>query len=189
MTQYTDEQLMQQYASGNVDAFAMLYEKHKGGLYRYILRQVSDKGQADDLFQEVWNKVIDGARSYQPTAKFSTWLYTLARHKVIDNVRHLKVVNNVFTQNGSDSEDGIYSVDSTSESLEQSRANEALKSCMGKLPVNQLESFLLKEEAGLTAGQIAEVVGTSLEASKSRLRYAYQSLRQCIAIRLGKVVA
>lgn len=189
MNSLSDEQLMQQYAIGDMAAFSALFSKHKGGLYRYFLRHTGDKGLAEDLYQDVWNKVIDSAENYQPTAKFTTWLYALAHNTLVDHVRHLTVVNKVFESAPLDEDKEAEQADSVPEVLEQGRASDALKNCLTKLPQLQLDSFLLKEEAGMTAAEIATVVGASLEATKSRLRYAYQSLRDCISLRIGKVVA
>lgn len=179
---------MQLYGDGDIAAFTVLYNKHKGGLYRYFLRQVRDEALAEDLYQDVWNKVIDGAQQYQPTAKFTTWLYTLAHRKLIDQVRHLKVVDSVVSQGVDETTDMSVNLEQSNE-LELLRSAEALKSCLDKLPQLQLDTFMLKEEAGLTGNDIANVLGASLDATKSRLRYAYQSLRACISVKTGKVVA
>ncbi|WP_340680244.1 sigma-70 family RNA polymerase sigma factor [Paraglaciecola sp.] len=186
----SDEALMQQYAQGDFAAFEQLYQRHKGGLYRYFLRQLADKTLAEDLFQEIWSKVISHATQYQTTAKFSTWLYTLARHKLVDHVRHLKVVAKVIEETEQDNEHHTMSADTgqhnTPENLwEGSKAAEALKGCIEYLPRVQRECFLLKEEAGLSLDVIAQIVDANYEACKSRLRKAYESLRQCISRKIG----
>lgn len=189
MTQNTDEQLMQQYGQGDIAAFTLLYEKHKGGLYRYFVRQTQDTQLAQDLYQDVWNKVIDSAKTYQPTAKFTTWVYTLAHRKLIDHVRHLKVVENVIVKQPDETDELPVNRQCDITIVEDVRAGEALKRCLNDLPQMQLDSFLLREEAGLGAADIANIVGSGLEATKSRLRYAYKSLRDCISQKVGKVVA
>ena len=72
--QETDEILMQRYALGDFAAFEQLYQRHKGGLYRYFLRQLGNHALAEDLFQDIWSKVISQAPKYKIKAKFSTWL-------------------------------------------------------------------------------------------------------------------
>ena len=188
----SDEALMQHYAQGDFAAFEQLYLRHKGGLYRYFLRQLGEQSLAEDLYQEIWAKVITNAAQYQVSAKFTTWLYTLARHKLVDHIRHLKVVTKVIDDAHSDNTDQVESIDKPEgeyknpENLWQdSKASEALKGCIGFLPVNQKECFLLKEEAGLSLEVIAQVVDANYEACKSRLRYAYESLRQCITRKIG----
>ena len=193
LTALTDEALMLQYAQGDFGAFEQLYQRHKGGLYRYFLRQLADKTLAEDLFQDIWSKVISHAGQYQPNAKFSTWLYTLARHKLVDQVRHLKVVAKVIEHNPGEDGDADFTQSvnhqhDPEQLLHGSKASAALKDCLAFLPLLQRECFLLKEEGGLSLDAIAQVVDASFEACKSRLRYAYDSLRNCIARKVGEQI-
>ena len=82
-----DESLMERYRDGDAGAFDVLYHRHKGGLYRYLLRLVKNQSLADELFQEVWSNLIRSRERYQPSAKFSTFLYQIAHHRVIDHIR------------------------------------------------------------------------------------------------------
>ena len=75
----SDEDLMLAYVAGDAAAFDVLYGRHRGGVYRYLLRQCRHRGIADELFQDVWTNLIRARASYAPTAKFATWLYRLAR--------------------------------------------------------------------------------------------------------------
>jgi RNA polymerase sigma-70 factor (ECF subfamily) len=193
LEQLNDEELMQMYASGKFQAFELLYGRHKGGLYRYFSRQTANVSVAEDLFQEVWSRVIASAERYQVNAKFSTWLYTLAHNKLIDSTRHLKVVGKVIDEQ--QVYEHLQEVPISSESsnpekeLDKSLQIAALKQCLPRLPQMQLDSFLLKEEGGLSLADIAVVLDASLQATKSRLRYAYQSLRDCIELKLGRGLA
>ena len=83
----SDEALMLSYAAGNGAAFDTLYTRHKGGVYRYLLRHCGNAGIADELFQDVWMNAIRARDRYVPTAKFTTWLYTLAHHRLVDHWR------------------------------------------------------------------------------------------------------
>src|ERR1700682_3111774 len=83
----SDEDLMLAYAAGEAAAFDTLYARHKGGVYRYLLRQCRDAGVAEQLFQDVWMNLIRVRATYQPSAKFTTWLYTLAHNRLIDHHR------------------------------------------------------------------------------------------------------
>ncbi|TDF34855.1 sigma-70 family RNA polymerase sigma factor [Alteromonadaceae bacterium M269] len=187
----TDEQLMQSFGEGDYEAFEVLYQKHKGGVYRYLLRQTASKSVAEDLFQDVWSQVIAGAANYKVTAKFTTWLYTIARNKLIDGVKHNKVVEKVLDTDCDTRENEDKLADDAKErhrpdiAYEQERQMVAIKHCVGRLPSTQLECFLLREEAGLALADIAEMVGSGLEAAKSRLRYAYKNLRECLENKLG----
>ena len=83
----TDEALMLAYGSGDAGAFERLYARHKGPLYRYVLRSVKARGEAEELFQDIWMKVIEARARYQPKAKFTTWLYTVAHNRMVDHWR------------------------------------------------------------------------------------------------------
>jgi RNA polymerase sigma-70 factor (ECF subfamily) len=82
-----DEDLMLAYAAGDAAAFDALYLRHKGGVYRYLVRQCGSTATADELFQDVWMKVIRARTSYAATAKFTTWLYRIAGNRLIDHWR------------------------------------------------------------------------------------------------------
>lgn len=183
---------MQHYASGDFTAFETLYQRHKGGLYRYFMRHFGQQNVAEDLYQEVWLKVIAAADNYRVSAKFSTWLYTLAHNKMVDHIRHLSVVDKVvvgddkdMAQSDGSANTNIHNQPDTA--LDSQYISQSLRHCLSRLPQAQKDSFLLKEEAGLTAKDIASVLNTNYEASKSRLRYAYENLRQCLEIKLGEV--
>ena len=193
--QQTDIRLMQQYAAGDLGAFETLYSRHKGGLYRYFMRHIPDPSLAEDLYQEIWNKVIIQAKDYTPSAKFTTWLYILAHNKLVDHVRHLSVVNKVmmdsYDEQATQSPDVFKQLKMNNEpesGFNSMRVVESLKQCISQLPQAQKDTFLLKEEAGLSVKDIATVLNTSFETSKSRLRYAYESLRQCLHLKTGRAL-
>lgn len=192
-TLQSDLSLIQSYAAGDLQAFEALYTRHKGGVYRYFMRHIAEPKLAEDLYQDVWSKVIVHAEHYQASAKFTTWLYTLAHNKLVDHIRHLSVVNKVIVR--SEQAEPVDNCDSAKQSsghgepeqqLHRARSAAALKHCINRLPHAQKDSFLLKEEAGLSLKDIAQVLDTSLEASKSRLRYAYENLRKCLEIKTGR---
>lgn len=181
-----DDELLDKYVKGHFEGFEHLYSRHKGGTYRFILRQVNDESTAEDLLQELWMKVVSNARTFNKNSKFSTWLYQVARNLLVDRFRHLEVVTAVISQEEPELEASLESTDLSEAQWHQQRQKQALKGCLEKLPKAQLESFLLKEEAALIQTDIAQVVGISLEATKSRLRAAYANLRECLERQLGE---
>lgn len=83
----SDEELMLCYRDGEAGAFVALYARHKGGLYRYLLRQCRNAALAEELFQDVWMNLIRARAGYVVTAKFTTYLYRLAHNRLIDHYR------------------------------------------------------------------------------------------------------
>ncbi|MBE9564890.1 MAG: sigma-70 family RNA polymerase sigma factor, partial [Proteobacteria bacterium] len=166
----SDEELMLSYGAGNAEAFDTLYQRHKTPLYRFVLRQCG-QDNVDELFQDIWLKVINARNEYQVKAKFKTWLYHLARNRIIDlyrrnNIRpaenHEEQLNTVEDQTTAQPE----------KDLRNKNQHEAILDAIAELPRDQKEAFLLREEAGLSIEQIAETCGINFETAKSRLRYA-----------------
>src|SRR6186713_2875107 len=85
-----DEDLMVMYQKGEVRAFEVLLSRHRKPVYNFILRYVGDRETAEDLLQEAFMRVIKGADAYQRQAKFTTWLYTIARNLCVDASRRGK---------------------------------------------------------------------------------------------------
>ena len=87
MPEVDDGELMLRYASGDLRAFEALYGRHRSALYRYLARHTRDPEVANDIFQEVWSRVISSRSRYEPRAKFSTFLYRIAHNCFIDHCR------------------------------------------------------------------------------------------------------
>jgi len=176
----TDEELMQRYAAGEASVFDALYTRHRGSLYRYFLRQCGSDAIAQELFQDVWMKLIHSRERYQPTALFKTWLYRLAHNHLIDFFRKKHPQN--LVANDSEDLDLLQGNDSwqPEKQFEMCHMAELIREKITELPAVQREVFLLHEEAGLTLEQIAAVTDIDKEATKSRFRYAVKKLRQAL---------
>ncbi|NNM00643.1 MAG: RNA polymerase subunit sigma, partial [Gammaproteobacteria bacterium] len=81
-----DAALMLAYAGGDAAAFEILYARHRNGLFRYLVRMIGNRAESEEVFQEVWLNLINARERYAPTAKFSTYLYTLAHHRAVDHL-------------------------------------------------------------------------------------------------------
>lgn len=168
---------MQWYRGGDADAFDRLYARYRGPLYRYVLHQCGGCPEADELYQDVWMRVVRARVQWKSEQAFKPWIYRIAHNRVVD---YWRASGRVY--GGSDDELEEQDVEDTSpltEALMHLRDCVArLKALLGELPQMQRDAFLLKEESGLSLAQIAEVTGTERETVKSRLRYALKRLRQ-----------
>jgi RNA polymerase sigma-70 factor (ECF subfamily) len=177
----SDEDLMLAYAAGDAAAFDALYARHKGGVYRYLLRQCRPGVAVDELFQDVWMNLIRARASYTPTAKFATYLYRLAHNRLIDHYRASGQVRLVSADDEAH-EEAVAALPARSALQPERRAEnrelgERLKNAVAALPPPQRDAFLLQHEAGLSLNEIAELTGVGIETVKSRLRYAVNKLR------------
>ena len=177
----TDEALMARFQEGSATAFDDLVDRHKRPLFAYLHRSLRNPADADDLFQEVFAKVARAAPTWETTARFQTWLYTIARNALIDAARRRKThpVTSPIVAHGEDgvSEETLASATpSAVHVLLESEVAAAIEDLVRTLPPDQREAFLLKRE-GLTFEQIGEVTGTPKNTVKSRLRYALDKLR------------
>jgi RNA polymerase sigma-70 factor (ECF subfamily) len=176
--EHSDEDLMLSYQQGDAAAFEVLYERHKGGVFRYLLAKCYQQAIAEELFQDVWMKLIVARDRYEVRAKFTTYLYQLAHNHFVDYYR--KTRTDVFQKKDSDEDVEQVTADAQKQADEQldiQRQTETLSELIDDLPDDQREAFMLREEAGLTVAEIAEVTGVNAETAKSRLRYAVKKLR------------
>lgn len=183
----SDEALMLAYQAGDGAAFEALYGRWRGRLYRYLLHQCGQAARAEELYQDVWMKVIGAREHYEVAAKFSTWLFRIARNRLID---HWRAAGKATEESldGFEGEDDELPLDARvelaasgeetpSRLLERKGLAEKLVAAVNALPAVQREAFLLAEEGGMTLEEIAATTGTGRETVKSRLRYALAKLR------------
>ena len=184
----SDESLMLRYRDGDVRAFELLVTRHRKALFNFILRFVRDTAAAEDVTQETFLRLVKGADAYERQAKFTTWLYTIARNLCVDAARrgkHRKAASldaPLGDEDGSASlldlvPDGAAGVDRQAQSRELAvRLRQAIEA----LPDEQREIFLLREVADLQFNEIANVIGCPENTVKSRMRYALEKLREAL---------
>ena len=184
----TDEALMLAYGRGDAAAFERLYARHKGPTYRYLLRHTSERPVADELHQDVWMNVVRARERYAADARFKTWVYTLARHRLIDHWRARRGAR--FTSLDDDGASAMVDAQLAAESGSthdvplattiDAQAGQRLVVALADVPAAQRDAFLLHVEAGLSLEEIARLTGAPPETIKSRLRYAYRRLRAAL---------
>ncbi len=194
MSDDSDENLMLRFRDGDTPAFEALVRRHRRPVYQFILRSIVRTGgvgsaaQAEDLLQETFLRVVRHADNYRREARFTTWLYTLARNLCIDasrRARHRRVLS-LDAPTGPDGEgetlmertpDDSPAVDRRVIGIElQGRLQRAIAA----LPDDQREVFLMRETADLQFKEIAAIIGTPENTVKSRMRYALEKLREAL---------
>ena len=171
---------MLRYRNGEVRAFEQLYERHKGPLFRYMLRQCAQRAVAEELFQDVWTNLIHSRERYQVRAKFTTFLYRMARNRLIDYRRTSTANPGHDAAAAPPAEEPAGTDPGPDGRLDSERAAGRLRALIAGLPPEQRDALLLREEGGLRLEQIAEVTGVGTETVKSRLRYAVAKLREAL---------
>lgn len=172
----TDEALMAAWAGGDADAFAPLYARHRTRLYRFLLRQLRDPALADELFQDVWQKVIAARAGWRPDAAFSTWLFRIAHNRLTDHWRAQKH-RPAAPSDADERAERIPDPATPERQLSEFEQRRRLQLAMAELPEDQREVLLLRLEQELTLEEIGEITGVGRETVKSRLRYAMDKLR------------
>ena len=185
-----DEQLLGSAGGlrrGLCGRFCLVYERHERAIYRFFLRQGTAAATADDLLQETWLAVVRNAANFEPRAKFTTWLYTVARSKMIDHWRARDDAVSLAYFAGDAANDGDEMLDIPGSDAHRpdhqvmARAEaRAFLDAVEALPPAQREAFLLQAEGGLSLDEIAAATGAAHETVKSRLRYAMSKLRSAM---------
>ena len=174
----SDEALLARYREGDEEAFAELYQRHRAGLYRFIHGLCSSTARTDEIFQETWLSLIRSEAMPDGRALFRTWLYQIARHRLIDQWRRdesAAMESFDETEHTPPDESGTESPETLALRSEQLRQ---IGNALETLPLPQREVFLLRAHAGMELSEIAALTETPLEAIKSRYRYALAGLRQ-----------
>jgi RNA polymerase sigma-70 factor (ECF subfamily) len=187
LEQREDEALMLAYRQGEARAFNLLLSRHQRPVFNFLVRQVGNKTLAEDLLQEVFLRVIRGAGTYKKEAKFTTWLYTIARNLCIDNARRAKHRRAAsLDQPISKKDEGGRTMGDTvadkapgvERQAASRRLQERIQQAVSTLGDDQREVFLMREQLNMPFKEIAEVIGCPENTVKSRMRYALEHLRK-----------
>lgn len=172
----TDQSLLTAYRHGDMAAFDQLYARYRQSLYLFLLRRGHSESIAEDIFHDCWIRVIDKASDFDGE-HFRAWLYTIARNLSTDYFRKAQLrVAEVL--------DDDYPEQAHLSTERQQLAIdciELIKTSLGQLSMEQRDVFLLKQEAGLSLQQIADMMAVGRETIKSRIRYAMNQLKQLMA--------
>jgi RNA polymerase sigma-70 factor, ECF subfamily len=183
----SDEDLIKRYQNGDARAMDALIDRHHRQLFGFLYRSLGNRERAEDAYQEVFLKVVRSAPSYQPSARFAAWLYTIARHVVIDMARRDKYRETESLDQEVFEDGGVARVEMTpsddpdpEEEVTGMELATTLEQAISALPDEQKEVFLLRERAGLSFKEIADLTKAPLNTVKTRMHYALNRLRKTL---------
>jgi RNA polymerase sigma-70 factor (ECF subfamily) len=179
-----DAELMLRVKEGDGASFALLLEKYRSPVVRYLYRMVQNHGVAEDLAQEVFLRVYRSRGSYQPAAKFTTWLFRIATHLALNWLRDGKKERGQETLE--DAQTGVSrQLSDNRPSVEQAMVNEVrleeVRRAVAALPDKQRAAVLMHKYEDMEYSHIAKVLECSESAVKSLLFRAYETLRARLA--------
>ncbi len=180
-----DEELMLRYREGDLHAFEELYGRHRQGLYRFIAWRSPRADWVDEVVQDSWANLHHARTRYQPQASFRTYLYQIARNRLLDLLRQQQHLLAAELGTGTDGRDvfdvlaeAAQDVPTPERVLAERQRSDSLHAALAALPGEQREALVLQQFGGLSLEEIAAVVAAPVETVKSRLRYAMRKLRE-----------
>jgi RNA polymerase sigma-70 factor (ECF subfamily) len=186
----SDEMLMVRYQRGDRDAFAELVRRYKTPIYNFVYRQLREPALAEDLTQETFLRVVQNAAEFKHESRFSTWVYTITRNLCVDQLRRLSHRRHASLDQPENREHERPMVENVADahprsSVERTAISARVADCIVRavdaLPNEQREVFLLRELAGLSFKDIADVTEAGENTVKSRMRYALDRLQQALS--------
>lgn len=178
----TDEKLMSTFCNpqdiNHQRAFEVLYQRHKGPLYRFIKKSVNNEQDANELFQELWFKIINNKQQFDPAQKFTTWAYTIARRLMIDMFR--KNGNQDYQEFNEETQNEGNPLQQPEDEFTHKQMVKQLQTAIETLPLPQRQAFVMKHDGGLSIREIAEITEQPHEQTKSQYRYAVQKLKMAL---------
>jgi len=187
LSQWTDEALMLEHGQGSEEAYAELVSRHQRGVLNYTFRMVQNRHIAEELTQEVFLALVRNAGRYQPTAKFTTYLYTIASNIVSKEWARRKRRPKLFSIStwwNHEEDDAFNPMDHVADersdvlaAFQRGEVSEAVNEALRHLPEHQRETFVLRRFQDLSYEEIAEVLEVPVGTIKSRIVRAERALR------------
>src|SRR4051794_20341314 len=180
----TDNELVKSFQEGNNAALEVLVNRHKDKIFTSISILVKDKYLAEDLFQDVFIKIIDTLRAnrYNEEGKFLPWAMRIAHNLCVDHFRKVKRTPTITT---SDDRDIFEVINITEEGADktmiQGQIHNSVRSVLDMLPEDQREVIILRHYADLSFKEIAKMTGCSINTALGRMRYGLLNMRKIIA--------
>jgi RNA polymerase sigma-70 factor, ECF subfamily len=184
-----DAELMLRVRAGDETSFGLLLERHRGPMVHFLYRMVQNQAISEELAQEVFFRVYKSREKYEPTAKFTTWLYRIATHLALNWIRDNRKTKGqqsldqpvVDGQNGAMERQVTDGAPSAEQNLVRQVRMREIRAAVQSLPEKQRAAVLMHKYDGLGYSQISKVLACSESATKSLLFRAYETLRVRLA--------
>ena len=177
---YSDEQLISRFQDGDENAFVELVNRFKDKLTNFVFYLLKDEELSEDIVQDTFIKLYGKKHYYKPVAKFSTWIYTIARNLANTELRKKNRAKIMYLSNIKDDK-SKYELQSKNQSLISKIENEylidELHSAIDRLPDNYKTAIILRDIQGLNYEEISNIVGVPLGTVKSRINRARLQLQ------------
>ena len=183
--QLQDQELVHQYINGNEQSLSVLVTRHQQKVFTYVRMLVKDSALAEDIFQDVFVKVIHTLKSgnYNEEGKFLPWIMRIAHNLSIDHFRKSKRMP--FVQNNNDEFDIFRTLRITDDNIEDKLVKEQIlkdvKALIKELPPEQQEVLILRHYADMSFQEIADFTNVSINTALGRMRYALINLRKIVS--------
>jgi RNA polymerase sigma-70 factor (ECF subfamily) len=185
----TDEELMELYRKGSRDAFEELFARYQGKLVHFAFRMTGDQAKAEEAAQETFLRIARAAFTWQPKAKFTTWMYTIARRTTLNFLRDEKDdADKVPILPGEENEDGSPALQlagphalGPEEMAWSAQIQERFVEALQQLPETYRSAFILNRGEGLSYEEVASVLGVTVQAVKSRIFRAREMLVESLS--------
>jgi RNA polymerase sigma factor (sigma-70 family) len=182
-THATDIQLIHLFQEGDNSALEVLVSRHKDKIFTSINMLVKDKYLAEDLFQDVFIKIIDTLRAdrYNDVGKFLPWAIRIAHNLCVDHFRKVKRTPTITTGDERDIFDMISVTDGADKTMMQGECHERVRRLVDMLPDEQRETIILRHYADLSFKEIAELANCTINTALGRMRYGLLNMRKYMA--------
>jgi RNA polymerase sigma-70 factor, ECF subfamily len=179
-----DAQLMLRFRDGDSEAFERLFSRYTRAIVNFAYRFVRNREVAEEMAQEIFLRVYEGAAGYEPQAKFTTWLYRVATNVCLNEVRkpHFRAMRHSLQAGMVDDQETASfepkTEDDANRNLEKQAISRAIKQALELIPLNQRVAFILNKYQELSYAEVAEIMKTSEKAVKSLIHRAKETLAE-----------
>ena len=182
-TVLTDQQLIKLFTDGDIYAMEVLINRHKDRIFTSIYLLVKDKHLAEDIFQDLFIKIIETFRvgKYKEENKFAQWAMRIGHNLCVDHFRKIKVKRIIRTTDGSDLFELLnFAEPNAEDKIIKTQSSDRIMKLVSELPEEQREIIFLRHYADLKFREISKILNCSVNTALGRMRYALQSLRKKI---------